>query len=207
MSAARRIRTLLNLAGTLGPTVSIKLHVGRFFSICGLGLCVLALAASAAEGRIENFSGDIHVEILSKGPVDLQSSSDDRAVREDDVEVQQDASTLTIVCRPTDNAKIDLHLRIPMRIQVNARTTDGKISMSGFPSLFTAQTVSGEMDFEAPWKATRFLMFASDQPKKLNLPGGVPADAERTHRTDLQTLPASNAAQFAIRRHSVQPLS
>ena len=142
-------------------------------------LCIFAGLASAAEVRIENFSGDIYVEILTTGPVDLETSSDGRPVRKDDVEVQQDASSLTIVCRPTDDAKINLHLRVPMRLQINAKTTDGKISMHGFPSLFTAQTVSGELSFEAPWKATRFLMFASEEPKKLSLPRGVGFQKER----------------------------
>lgn len=148
---------------------SITLRVMRFLCIFGLW----AITAFGAEVRIENYSGDIHVEISSGGPVDLQNSVSSRPIREDDIEITRESGLITIVCRPTDDAKIDLHLRVPMRIQVAAKTTTGKISMRGFPSLLTAQTVTGELDLEAPWKATRFLMFASEQPKKLSLPNGV----------------------------------
>ena len=136
-------------------------------------LCIFTGLASAAEVRIENYSGDIHVEILTKGPVELQHSSVDRAIRNDDVKVRRDGETFSIVSQPTDGAKIDLHLRVPMRFQIAAKTTDGKIVMSGFPSVFTAQTMSGELDLKAPWRATRVLMFASEEPKKLHLPKGI----------------------------------
>lgn len=147
----------------------------RLFGI----LCLCAGLCSAAEVRIENASGDIYVEILTRGPVELQHSSDDRPIRNDDVVVQRDGETFSIVCRPTDDARINLHLRLPMRFQVGAKTVSGKISMKGFPSVFTAQTVNGELEIEAPWKATRVLMFAADQPKKLSLPKSIGFRKER----------------------------
>ena len=147
-------------------------------SLLGI-LLIFAAAAPAAEVRIENYSGDIHVEIVSRGPVELERAGEGRPIRDNDVQVQRSDDQLSIVARSADGARIDLHLRVPMRFQVNAKTFDGTISLHGFPSVLTLQTVSGDLDLQAPWEATRFLMFAAEQPKKLDLPKGVKFQKEK----------------------------
>ena len=60
-----------------------------------------------------------------------------------------------------------------MGVRVNANTFDGAISMTGFPSLFGAQTATGEVELSAPWAATNVLLLGSEPPRKLELPSGV----------------------------------
>ena len=145
-------------------------------------LAVLACVsgAYAMDVYVENYAGDVHVEISASGDFGAEHMSPMRDPRPTDCVPRQDGRRYEIVCKPQDDAKVNVTLRVPFGWPVNVKAGGGKITLKGFPAEFTASTHEGEIELECPWEATKFLLFGTEAPKTLELPKGYKFRSERS---------------------------
>jgi VWFA-related protein len=139
-----------------------------------------ATAATAIEVRIENPAGKVDVVIAAGGEFGADHTSPDRDPRPEDCGAKREEGIYVLSCAPSDNAQVDLRVRVPFGSSINVKTTDGDISLEGFPTEFTAVTQSGALDLSCPWEATKFLLFGAKEPEHLELPKGFKFRSERS---------------------------
>jgi VWFA-related protein len=149
-------------------------------SLVAFAALTCASTAHGIEVRIDNPAGNVHVTVAASGDFGADHTSPDRDPRPEDCEAKREEGAYVLRCAPADGAQVDLSVRVPFGSSINVKTDDGKISLEGFPTEFTAVTQTGELDLACPWDATKLLLFGAQEPKKLELPKGYKFRSERS---------------------------
>ncbi len=139
--------------------------------------------AHALDVYVENYAGDVAVEIATSGNFGAEHTSPEREAREDDCTAKHVQNRYELICQPADGERIDVSLRVPFGWPVNVKTGGGAISLRGFPAEFTASTDTGEVELACPWKSTKFLLFGLREPRQMELPKGFKFRSERSDVT------------------------
>jgi len=122
--------------------------------------------------RIENPSGGVAVEATASGRIEIQASSPDRPVSQQDTSATEQPDLVIVKANPADGARIDLSVKLPYGAALQVRTQAGPISVSGIFGTAELITESGDVLLEAPWDATRLRLMAPKKPAQLTLPDG-----------------------------------
>lgn len=143
------------------------------FSLAALCLwVVLTPVLRALDLQIDNQFGGVFVHISMEGRLQLELLNKQRPALQSDLKVTRTNETMVVVSQPGDGAAFDINVTVPFGSSVDIRTKDGKISLDGYPALFVAQTVSGEIELKAPWEATLLRFVSRSEPKNVVLPEG-----------------------------------
>ena len=132
-------------------------------------IALTVVQAQAVDFRIENEFGGVSARISMDGRFELALRNDNRVSLQRDVKIVRTEDVVEIIAQPHDGVAFDMEFSIPFGATVNVRTTDGKISLDGYPARFAAQTASGEISLRAPWEATRLRFISRKAPKNVSV--------------------------------------
>lgn len=164
--AARRYRSFLALqpdaedAPTLQRQLATWEKSKRYQQSGGPGL------------RIINRYGNLIIRSRPNETLAMQASSPSRELADGDVVAFQEGSIATIESRPADRARTDLELIVPYGQAIEAVTGAGSITLEGLFYAIDAQTETGAVHLQTPWRATALDFETTKAPKVVNLPPG-----------------------------------
>lgn len=138
------------------------LGLGLFFLFCLLPLTFGAAATDVARAelpsggalRVENWRGNVKVEVWSEKDVSVTATIDGATPKSSPVIIERTPKLLKVSVarqRPgTPPQRVDLLVRLPERTRVEVVTSSGEINVSGTPAELKVRTIKGDIRAEVP---------------------------------------------------------
>jgi VWFA-related protein len=147
------------------------------------------------EIRVENLSGDIEVAVWQESYIGVSSSPLPSGIKISPLELDRSEDRLRIRVADALSARrqpIALKLRVPANSRLQISTNRGIIHINGLPSSLSAQTASGDINFELPDNPNVSLTAHS-------VNGSVLSTENKEIKTSYQALRGTGASRVSLR--------
>lgn len=161
------------------------MHGVKRFCVSVLPVLAALAAAGQAHGfeiRIDNPVGAVKVRTLLFEEPRIRVEVPGRPARQDDVRIERKPNGLELEATPSDGAEVNIEIDAPFNTGIQVKTVSGSITYQGYPARFSAVTIDGDLDITAPWEATRLLLFAGQEPKRVETPDGFKFRGRKSDR-------------------------
>ena len=136
--------------------------------------------------KIYNPCGSITARVARSEGIRVERVGEGRALNPGDVSITRENEQISVECRATDGARIDLEVTLPYGAEIRAKTTSQPISLSGLVRRADLETDSGDLDLSVPLPATRLYITAKQKPAKLVVPAEVKFRQEETRSAEAE---------------------